>query len=648
MCGIAGIVYLNGQDPSIDTLTSMASLLSHRGPNGLGISVQSPIGLAHSRLSILDLTERGKQPMSYGGGRYWITFNGEIYNFLEIREQLKQQNYQFCSDTDTEVILASFLKWGVDAVNKFLGMFAFAIWDNEEKILHLFRDRFGVKPLYYYYDGKILAFVSEIKGLLAIPEIDLNYNEQNLAAISASPKQTEGLEITPFHNVNKVLPGFRITFTPHNNKLVKHRWWRLIEELPEVSTMQKKQAEKINELLYDACRLSMRSDVPLGICLSGGLDSSSVFGVSTKIHESEHHEPRISSEKLTTFIMRTREKDNEEQILAEAFSQNTGAKTKLLDNFQFDPQLTNSNLQKEYDLLCRMTYDFEGIGFIFPAQWKLYQGVKKSGIHVTLDGHGADECFGGYHQYSEMNILDTCEDFVNSTHTLNNMFGNTNAWSKFAKFHGIPNIEGSFSYNYTPEFVSKGGASLFFQTQTKFMTPDNWAKDEKEMVGSDNLFRLMYYNATSGYLQWILRAYDHASMSHGVESRVPFLDHRLFSYALALPAKSKIKAGLGKYILRVAMNGLVPNNILNRGRKIGLNYPINKWLSGPLLNEILSMIRSSEFINGYPWDGQKVLDYINSSDTNINFTMEPIFPLIQAHILKKEFQKTRVSILNSH
>lgn len=206
MCGIGGVVQLNGQPVSESVLRSMASLLGHRGPDGQDVFTDGAVGLAHSRLAIFDLSDRGVQPMSFLNERYWITYNGEIYNFLEIRETLEKK-YKFASDTDTEVILAAFSEWGVDCVDKFNGMFAFAIWDAKEKFLHLFRDRFGVKPLYYYFDGRIFAFASEIKGFLAIPEIDLRYDSEGLSTVLAYCHGSEGIEPQPFNLLRSFCPG---------------------------------------------------------------------------------------------------------------------------------------------------------------------------------------------------------------------------------------------------------------------------------------------------------------------------------------------------------------------------------------------------------------------------------------------------------
>lgn len=645
MCGISGVVQLNGQPVQESVLRSMASLLGHRGPDGQDVFIDGPVGLAHSRLAIFDLTERGVQPMSFQNGRYWITYNGEIYNFIEIRKNLERK-YKFSSDTDTEVILAAFSEWGVDCVNKFNGMFAFAIWDAKEKSLQLFRDRFGVKPLYYYFDGKIFAFASEIKGFLAVPEIELRYDSEGLGAVLAYGKYTEGIETTAFHSVKKLLPGFRATLNFSDKTPRFHRWWRLIDHLPHTSVRPHEQVEQFSELFLDACRLRMRSDVPIGTCLSGGLDSSSVFSTVNQVLQETAPQTRISSERQIAFIMRLAGKDNEEQNLAEAFAKSSKAKVEVIHDRISDFLQSDSSVAEMHNQLTRLTYDFEGINFIFPAQWDLYREVRAKKVSVTLDGHGADECLFGYPVYSEHHALESFSTLVTAAQTYNGILDEPNAWKNSARGTLIENVDkqkivGAFE----PSWLVKASAvSSFCRRPPREYVSEVWNADQGDLDGMDHSFRIAYFMATSGFLQWILRTYDLASMAHGVESRAPFLDSRLFCYAFALPTNRKIANGYGKNILRESMAGTVPDAIRLRQRKKGLGSPIVRFLSGPLLGEVDKIIRSSDFTNDYPWDGAKVSKFWQKEEIDVTRKVDTLWPLIQAHILSGTFREKKAKL----
>jgi len=646
MCGIGGVVQLNGQPVSESVLRSMASLLGHRGPDGQDVFTDGAVGLAHSRLAIFDLSDRGVQPMSFLNERYWITYNGEIYNFLEIRETLEKK-YKFASDTDTEVILAAFSEWGVDCVDKFNGMFAFAIWDAKEKFLHLFRDRFGVKPLYYYFDGRIFAFASEIKGFLAIPEIDLRYDSEGLSTVLAYCHGSEGIETTAFQSVKKLLPGFSATLKISEKKPRIRRWWRLIDHLPHISVKPQEQVEHFSELFLDACRLRMRSDVPIGICLSGGLDSSSVFSTVNLVLQQSELRARISSERQIAFILRFAKEDNEEQDLAEALAKDSGAKVEVLDERITNYLQSESSTVDMLNQLRRLTYDFEGIGFIFPAQWQLYQEVQAKGIRVTLDGHGADECLYGYPEYSEHYALESFCTFVTAAQTLNGISDNPHTWKEIARQNHLPeNVEEQEIMGpFEPSWLAHPSAvSSYCRASPQEYVSDVWNADQGELDGMDHLFRVAYFQATCGFLQWVLRTYDLASMTHGVESRAPFLDWRLFCFAFALPSNRKIANGYGKRILRESMVGIVPDAIRLRQRKKGLHSPLNAMLSGPFMGELDKIICSSDFANDYPWDGTKVSEFWQNEDISVSNKVKMLWPLIQAHFLADTFREKKARV----
>lgn len=252
----------------------MTARLAHRGPDGQGLHVDGSLGLGHRRLAILDLTPMGHQPMSYAAGRYWITYNGEVYNFLELRHELENLGHRFRSDSDTEIILSAYVQWGRECLLRFNGMWAFAIWDAHDKTLFLARDRFGIKPLFYLLERDRLAFASEWKAFLALPCFARRVDWSTFVTALLDPYCQEGIEECLLLGVRRLLPGHCMTVTPHETRVF--RWWNTLEHLVEPPTGLQKQAERFRELFEDACRMRMRSDVPIGTSLSGGLDSSSI------------------------------------------------------------------------------------------------------------------------------------------------------------------------------------------------------------------------------------------------------------------------------------------------------------------------------------------------------------------------------------
>ena len=274
MCGIAGIIASDGAPVSLDVIQRMTDAIAHRGPDGEGFHLDGPLGLGHRRLAILDLTDAGKQPMSYAGGRYWITYNGEIYNFLEIRHELENKGYRFTTATDTEVILASYDCWGQECLHRFNGMWAFAIWDRSERRLFLARDRFGVKPLFYMNTPERFTFASEIKAILATLSTRPDPNPLVLCDIlsgGTADLRDETLYKGIFH-----MPAGSWMKVDARGDVQTRKWWETLDHLPEVPKKEAEQVERYLELFTDAVRIRLRSDVPVGSLLSGGMDSSSI------------------------------------------------------------------------------------------------------------------------------------------------------------------------------------------------------------------------------------------------------------------------------------------------------------------------------------------------------------------------------------
>ncbi|HIM45918.1 MAG TPA: asparagine synthetase B, partial [Alphaproteobacteria bacterium] len=278
MCGISGLWNFDGAAVSPAVLENMNSLLAHRGPDSNGVYREGALGLGHTRLAILDTGDGGHQPMSYGDGRWWLTYNSEIYNFLELREELAALGHRFESESDSEVLLAAYAEWGPACQTRFNGMWAFAIWDAKEKMLFLSRDRFGVKPLFWHFDGRRFAFASEIKAFLALPGFDAGFDGRAAATAILHAIPFEGTSHALLSGVRRLAPGHSLTVRLGQAPKPR-RWWRTLDHLPDPPLGLGRQIAQFRELLFDACRLRMRSDVPLATCLSGGLDLSVVHGV---------------------------------------------------------------------------------------------------------------------------------------------------------------------------------------------------------------------------------------------------------------------------------------------------------------------------------------------------------------------------------
>src|SRR5258706_347975 len=297
MCGIAGIWNRNGEPVDQVVLRRFTDSLSHRGPDGNGFYVDSVanLGLGHRRLAILDTSEGGRQPMAFADGRYWITYNGEIYNFLELKSELEGYGYQFRTNSDTEVILTAYQHWGEECQLRFNGMWAFAIWDREERKLFLSRDRFGVKPLIHYYDDKRFAFASEMKAFLELDWFRLDFSPSMITTALSNARMTEGNEACLLQGLKHLLGGHCLTIKP-GEQPTPRRWWRTLDHFEKVPKRYEDQVLHFRELFLDACRIRMRSDVPIGTALSGGLDSSSVVCGMRHIRNTNKASDRLAND----------------------------------------------------------------------------------------------------------------------------------------------------------------------------------------------------------------------------------------------------------------------------------------------------------------------------------------------------------------
>lgn len=543
------------------------SRISHRGPDYEGIWHRSHITLGHARLSIADLSSRANQPMSYSDERFWIVFDGEIYNFIELRAELEAKGYTFRTDSDTEVVLASFTHWGEHCQDKFNGMWAFAIWDDLTRILFLSRDRFGQKPLFYAWLGNEFAFSSEMKGMIPLLP-NVTPNRDLIQNIRQRMFDYESSEECLISGIRRFPKGYCAWLK--DGKFRLDCWWSTLDNLVNVPTKYEDQVAHLRHLLLDACRLRMPDDVAFGSSLSGGLDSSAIISgvchVST-VSGANAGECRYA---FTASFPRT---PLDEVRYARQVCDHLGISHVVIE---IDPL-------EAIDALEEFIYLFEEMYVACPLPFMvLFREIRKHGIKVTIDGHGADEVFGGY-----------SFDYISSL---------KDAGLSFRKTRMI--LDTLYEDNLDPvQFRLPSKLEYWVRWQIGQLT--GRAFDRRHLTDEDNpcyaqldeLNKTLYTTTHKTLLPTLLRNYDRYSMAHGVEIRMPFLDHRVVTYGMSLPWTSKIRNGFSKAIIRDAMSPFLPDDITYRKRKVYFSPPIVNWIKGPLKDFFLDLVESPSFKN---------------------------------------------------
>lgn len=570
MCGIFGYVGRIERQRAEQCLNTML----HRGPDGWGLWSDEGVTLGHRRLSILDLSENGKQPMSFADGRYWITFNGEIYNFIEIRDELRGLGYTFRTESDTEVILAAYRQWGEDCLLRFNGMWAFAIWDTVEKRLFLSRDRFGKKPLFYVeLPNGDFAFASEMKALLPLlpsAQADASLIRGMTLRSSFAYEATDRCLIK---GIKRFLAGHCGTYA--GGRLQTRRWWNTLDHIPSIPSSYGEQVEMMRELLLDACRIRMRSDVTIGTALSGGLDSSSVLSALAHINRTRGGESRLSSDWQHAFVASFPGTPLDEAKYALRVAEHAGVQAEVLP---IDPT-------QHVDRLSDMLYLYEDMTITSPIPFmSLYGRIKQGGVTVTLDGHAADELFGGYGTDWSYALLDAGTDRAQINQVLDLYDSGLPEGTQFAK----PSNRVISYAKRMGSAVAKHALAMHTNLGPEYTKHPRW----KEL---DHLGRALFWQTHSFVLPSILRSYDRYGMAASIEIRMPFLDWRIATFAFALPWTSKIRNGYSKAIIRDAISPFMPHDITYRRTKIGFNSPIVDWMRGPLKGFFLDTVNSAAF-----------------------------------------------------
>ena len=552
----------------------MTDALSHRGPDGEGYwqNEDETVLLGHRRLSIIDLTDAAAQPLHYKK-RYSIIYNGEIYNYIEIKEALIKKGYPFYTQSDTEVITAAYDCYKSECVDHFEGMFSFAIWDEQEKELFAARDRFGEKPFFYSFQQQQLLFASEIKALWAAG-IDRKPNLRmlfNFITIGYTGNPNDPSE-TFFDGIYKLPAASCLYYKPGSNELVIEKYWEIDTESNDKRSSEKDAIEKFSYLLSQSIKKRFRSDVAIGTSLSGGLDSSSIIAYSDELNESSN------SHKCFTAIFPGFEKNEE------AYAKQVASVFKMQ---QYMVSASADGMAHDFKKLMHHQEEPFGSAGIY-AQYKVYELAAKNNIKSMLDGQGADEILAGYHKYYKWywQELFRKRKLIKSKEL------------KYAKENGVKekfginNIIASFFPDMASVFLER--QYLLNALQQEDLTKEFIHSQSKEAYYTappvSGLNDALYFSTCINGLEELLRYADRNSMAHGCEVRLPFLDHNLVEFIFSLPPDFKIKQGWTKWVLRKSVNEKLPSDITWRKNKIGFEPPQQQWMQNKTMQE---MIRES-------------------------------------------------------
>jgi asparagine synthase (glutamine-hydrolysing) len=574
MCGIAGIVEVGGRAVDRDLLTAMTTVQAHRGPDGDGFVCRDGVGFGHRRLAIIDLVS-GDQPMPNDDRSAWIVFNGEIYNYRELREELEARGTRFRTQSDTEVILRAYEAYGPECVTRLRGMFAFAILDERARQVFLARDRVGIKPLVYHWNGRRLLFASELKGILEASDVP---RELDLEALGeylgyhyvAAPR-------TIFRTVRKLPPASTLTLSLDGGAPRVARYWTL-RFSPQARVSESEWIEGLRAHLAQAVRSHMISDVPIGAFLSGGLDSSTVVALMAQ----------ASSAPVRTFSIGFAESDFDELAYARQVAARYGT-----DHYELVVK------PSALDVLPKLAWHFDE-PFADSSAIPTYYVSKITREHVTvaLSGDGGDENFAGYRRYAraqelhdrlDRGVLRLARPLLRLAAGVLPVGAPGQAYAgllgagDFGRYHRLMTYERSETLRHLLSADLRGAIAA--------PGPARFSGLASELGAPDYVSALQLIDVNTYLPEDILTKVDRASMAVSLESRVPLLDHVLMEYAATIPSTLKLRDGQGKYILKRAMASSLPGDILTR-RKMGFGVPLGDWFRGELREMVRDVLLS--------------------------------------------------------
>ncbi len=590
MCGIWFSIGFTPDPAHID-------VVSHRGPDGQGWrvfdSAAGSVALGHRRLSIIDLSDAALQPMSYADGRYCVVYNGEIYNYLELRDELAGLGHRFTTRSDTEVLLAAYAQWGEAALDRLIGMFAFALWDDASQTVFAARDRFGIKPLYVFASAAGVAFASEIKQFLGLPGFGRTLNLAR-AYDFLSAGIMEHTDETMFSDARQLRGGecatLRLQSWRRGETLPVRRWYGIID--PGTLDLSEKEAgRRFAELLDNAVRMHLRSDVPVGSCLSGGLDSSAIVCLMARELEATGAGAKPHSVSACYDV-----KAVDERPFMEAVVERTGS----VPHWCY-PRVEDAFAQAE-----QITWHQDepyGSTSIF-AQWCVFAEARRAGLKVMLDGQGADEQLAGYHGSFPYYFAALIRQRRWATLL--------RAAVERRRWHAVPLAEQARTY-LLPLLPPR--LARWLRRERQILVQHDWLGGEglkpyrgqsafelaRESIGRPpiaGIGDLCVVLTQSSNLTMLLHWEDRNSMAHSIEARVPFLDHRLVEFTLGLGDHHKIVGGDTKRVLRSGLRGLLPEMIRNRRDKLGFTTPEEVWFRGPLCEAVNAGIEDT--LTRYP------------------------------------------------
>jgi len=574
MCGIVG--FITKEKIAKNVFEEMVSSLHHRGPNDSGYQIiienSKKLFFGHTRLSILDISNNAHQPMISENENFILIYNGEMYNYIELKNELKKLGYDFKSSGDSEVVLKSFLEWGNNCFNKFNGMWALAIYDKINKRIILSRDRLGKKPLYYYKGKDKFIFASEIKAILKYPNLDIKPNLKKVYRyLSTNYRYIDIDEESYFENIYHIPKSTYVEIDLDCNMKIE-KYWKL-SKFDNYQNKDNEIIEKFRELLIDSVKIRLRSDVPVGCFLSGGMDSTSITSIAYKVLKTP----------IRTFSGITgKEKGiyDESEFIDEVVREANAKHQYIVPNPEDIFQIVDEMMNYHDEPICTVTW------------YSLYLIVKKmkdSKVPVVLNGHGGDELLAGYwdHYHYHFYDLNYSQKEIKAWHENHNrdineigkfktLINNLNT-KKIKEINKFPD----YSYIFNDEIRKK------FNLNIELFTPDSTS------LLTQRLYKELFFETVPASL----RAEDRNTMANSIESRSPFLDYRLIEFSFNLNNKYKIRNGIGKWILRESMKGILPEKVRTRKDKAGFISPADEWFRTINKNQILTMLNSQELKN---------------------------------------------------
>ena len=608
MCGICGIIRFDNKPVQEQPIRAMMLKMKHRGPDDEGVFIEDNISFGFVRLSIIDLSPAGHQPMISDNNHFVIVFNGEIFNYIELRDELTLLGHKFKTQTDTEVLLNAYIEWGKECLNRFNGMWAFVIFDRQQKKIFAARDRYGIKPLYYLQTQGFLAFASEIPPLLSILDQKPKPDYQSIFDYLVF-NRTDQTERTFFDGIKKLQHGCKLTID--NKRLVIENWYNLKEKVKKADGF--KNASEFREFFSSAVGLRLRSDVPVGVCFSGGLDSSSIVSVLLEDYKKSDLNTFSAVYEKGQFGDESDYIDEYKSVLSNMFFTTPSAETFIADL---------SNFVKTHAEPIPSTSPY--------AQYKVME-LAKLKVVVTLDGQGADEILAGYHYFFGFFFKDLLKQGRVGKLT-------TEIIQYLFKHHSMYGLK-TFLYFLLPEKLK----TELRINERGYLVSEFVEKFKNSSSIAENLYNSESLNEAlidhfEYKLEHLLKWEDRNSMCFSLEARVPFLDYRLVERTLATSGDVIIKGGMTKHLLRQAMCDILPEKILNRRDKIGFETPQDEWFKEPVWKSLISdILKSSSFTERGIVDSFEAIKMYNAHLSGKKDASKEIWKWVNLELWFREF-----------